>query len=238
MEFYIRPASGFTARMAKLAERGERVPVSIDGPYGDPLTYQKLSEKDKVVLIAGGSGSGYLLPLLESLLREPKSRVHEIRAVIAVRHRESAAWLVDAVEGIRSLQKDCGCSSIPSIEVYVTDDMPSTSATYRDNASTSTADAIEPISDDPEKDGANAKARSTSSSGPSSKGVAVIEGRGRPDLKALIKGCANGESVGVTACGPASMLLDVRNACASEQTAIIAGKTGGELWLHTEAFGW
>jgi predicted ferric reductase len=45
MEFYVKPAEGFTARMAKLAGSGQRIPVSIDGPYGDALTVQKLSGK-------------------------------------------------------------------------------------------------------------------------------------------------------------------------------------------------
>lgn len=40
------------------------------------------------------------------------------------------------------------------------------------------------------------------------------------------------------ACGPASMLLDVRNAAAEAQVAIIADRpnTASRVWLHTEMF--
>lgn len=40
------------------------------------------------------------------------------------------------------------------------------------------------------------------------------------------------------ACGPASMLLDVRNAAAQAQVAIIADRpnTASRVWLHTENF--
>lgn len=231
MEFFVKPAGGFTARMAKLAERGERIPVNIDGPYGDALTVEKLSEKDKAVLIAGGSGAGYLLPFLKSLVRDTMARATDVKVVIAVRHRDSLDWLHDAIDSILSVQKQN--TARVSVELHITDDIP---ATTTDTASTSSADAIRPSSD-PEKKGTRTKARSYSAS--SQKGIAVIEGRGRPDLKALIKECTmEGRSVGVAACGPASMMLDVRNACAEAQTGIIAGKIGGEVWLHTESFSW
>jgi ferric-chelate reductase len=239
MEFFVKPAGGFTARMAALAGRGQRIPVSIDGPYGDALTTQKLAEKEKAVLIAGGSGAGYLLPLLERLVREPRKEGNDIKVVIAVRHHESVTWLTDAFESILSVKKQdcCGCSKT-SIEIHITDDLPARAVpetAVTDSASSSSADVIQSTSTDTEKKGTNTKTRTYSAS--SQKSIAVIEGKGRPDLKALIKG-ATGGSVGVTACGPASMMLDVRNACAEAQRGIIGGSVGGEVWLHTESFSW
>jgi len=224
--------------MAKLAGRGERIPVSIDGPYGDAFTAQKLAEKEKVVLIAGGSGAGYLLPLLERLVRQPRTGGSDVKVVIAVRHYETVGWAMEAIERILSVQKEdaSGVGKI-SVEIHVTDDVPAApKAVVQDNASSSSADAIHSTATDIEKNGTNTKTRTYSAS--SQKGIAVIEGKGRPDLKALIKNSATGQRVGVTACGPASMMLDVRNACAEAQRGIIARKIRGELWLHTESFSW
>jgi len=71
----------------------------------------------------------------------------------------------------------------------------------------------------------------------------VIYCKGRPDLKELVRrhtmDVDAGTKVAVTSCGPASMGLDVRNACADAQGRILKGKGGaGEVWLHCEAFGW
>ncbi|TVY92905.1 Ferric reductase transmembrane component, partial [Lachnellula willkommii] len=224
MEFYVKPAGGFTARMMKLAGTGKRIPVSIDGPYGDSLTAQKLGEKDTVVLIAGGSGAGYLLPLLETLVRKSERGGNDVKVVIAVRHKQSVDWLLNAMEGILSLQKES--SAKISVELQITDDPPlPTPERAIPNSASSSADVIQPTPrpSDPEK-----KATSTETSAypaSSQKGLAVIEGRGRPDLKALIKAsAAGGRSVGIAACGPASMMLDVRNACAEAQRGIIAGE--------------
>jgi hypothetical protein len=150
---------------------------------------------------------------------------------------DRADWLIEAIEGILSLQKENNAKV--AIELHITDDAPSTSteAAIQDSASSSSADGIQSTSSDIEKKGTNTQTRTYSAS--SRKGIAVIEGKGRPDLKALIKGSTTeGRSVGVTACGSASMMLGVRNAYAEAQRGIIAGKTRGEVCLHTESFYW
>ncbi|TVY33102.1 Ferric/cupric reductase transmembrane component [Lachnellula subtilissima] len=242
MEFYVKPAGGFTARMAKLAGTQERIPVSIDGPYGDSLTAQKLSEKDAVVLIAGGSGAGYLLPLLETLVREPRTGGNDVKVIIAIRHRQSVDWLFNAMEGILSFQKESNNTKV-SVSLQITDDtpLPTPQGSIQDTASSS-LDAIQAPPSDLEKN--NAASTETTAypakfSSRNGVAVAVIEGRGRPDLKALIQASTTeGRSVGIAACGPVGMMLDVRNACAEAQRSIIAGERGGEVWLHTESFSW
>jgi Ferric reductase NAD binding domain len=75
------------------------------------------------------------------------------------------------------------------------------------------------------------------------KNIAVKQGKGRPNLKELVRkntmDAAMGTSVAVAACGPASMGLDVKNACVEAQRRILRGKGGArEVWFHTGAFGW
>jgi ferric-chelate reductase len=66
--FLVRARSGATRRMAALAARkpGVRVPVNIDAPYGRPTD---LGPYRTCVLVAGGTGVTYTLPLLLDLVK-------------------------------------------------------------------------------------------------------------------------------------------------------------------------
>ncbi|KAG1746049.1 uncharacterized protein EDB91DRAFT_1049631 [Suillus paluster] len=59
--FFVNVGKGFTARLKEAASKGEKVKVFIDGPYGPALN---LGSYDTFVLIAGGSGVSYMLPIL------------------------------------------------------------------------------------------------------------------------------------------------------------------------------
>jgi len=113
------------------------------------------------------------------------------------------------------------------IDVHITDDI-------------SSPQVVENTCDeDSEKSGL----RSTGPVVPGHRNIAVIRGKGRPDLEDLIRKSTidvpERMTVAVTSCGPASMGLDIRNACAEAQKRIFKGKQGaGEVWLHCEAFGW
>jgi predicted ferric reductase len=210
MVFFVRPHRGFTGRLKKLVEtRYETMAMSIDGPYGNRGTASKLASSDKALLIADGSGTGYLLPLLESILQDPTSTA-EVQVTIAVRHFTSAHWIVDEFE--RVLGSHTSNRKV-TIDIHITDDAaPPIGETKTDEESGKTA---------------------LGNSGPVVSGsgnIAVIYGQGRPDLKELARrhtmDVAEGTRVAVTSCGPASMGLDVRNACADAQGRILKGKGG------------
>ena len=59
--FFINVHSGFTKRLSNVAEKGGKVKVFIDGPYGKS---PDLTDYDTSVLVAGGSGVSFTLPLL------------------------------------------------------------------------------------------------------------------------------------------------------------------------------
>jgi ferric-chelate reductase len=72
--FIIRARGGFTSRLMALARKGpSSVPAFMDGPYGMP---PDLSGFSTVVLVAGGSGVAYALPMLENLVRCVQILVH------------------------------------------------------------------------------------------------------------------------------------------------------------------
>lgn len=59
--FLINVHSGFTRKLRDVAEKGGKARVFVDGPYGKP---PDLTGYDTSVLIAGGSGVSFTLPLL------------------------------------------------------------------------------------------------------------------------------------------------------------------------------
>jgi hypothetical protein len=168
-----------------------------------------------------------LLPILESVVKT--RRRMSVHIVVIVRHRDSVSWFVEAVERMLG-EKMENCSI--NIEVYVTQSdrvvsEPSSGSSYSPADESITLNDLE-----------NTDVLAKMSSEIRSKG----KGNGRPDIKTLIRETTDavyGSSLGVVACGPAAMMLDVRNACAEAQARILKGGGGArEVWLHTEAFGW
>ena len=163
-----------------------------------------------------------MLPLLENILQEPTSTA-EIHVTIAVRHSSSAHWIIDEFE--RVLGSHTSNRKV-QIDIHITDD------------------AASPIGEMKTNEESGNTVLGNSAPVVSGNGnIAVIYGQGRPDLKELVRrhtmDVDAGTKVAVTSCGPASMGLDVRNACADAQGRILKGKGGaGEVWLHCEAFGW
>ncbi|KAF9451639.1 hypothetical protein P691DRAFT_337963 [Macrolepiota fuliginosa MF-IS2] len=103
--FLIRGRSGMTARLRRLAARDDRttitIPALVDGPYGCPPDLLKFTTN---ILIAGGSGISYTLPLLLNLIRAQhgieNSRSHgiksEVRRVVfiwMIRDPEHLDWI-------------------------------------------------------------------------------------------------------------------------------------------------
>ena len=58
--FFINVHGGFTRKLGDVARKGEKVKVFVDGPYGKS---PDLTDYDTSVLIAGGTGISYTLPL-------------------------------------------------------------------------------------------------------------------------------------------------------------------------------
>ena len=72
--FYVRHRGGFTARLYEHAKKlpGVKVPVLVDGPYGG-IDRRKIDSSDRLIVIAGGAGAGWLLPFVETWLRESRA---------------------------------------------------------------------------------------------------------------------------------------------------------------------
>ncbi|KAG1856371.1 hypothetical protein DFJ58DRAFT_879597 [Suillus subalutaceus] len=63
--FFINVREGFTARLKDAALKGDKIKVFVDGPYGPS---PNLASYDTSVLVAGGSGVSYALPVLLDII--------------------------------------------------------------------------------------------------------------------------------------------------------------------------
>jgi len=244
---YIRPRKGLTARLAQLATKmpGTQVRVLIDGPYGG-VDSQKLVASQMQLIIAGGSGSGWLLPLLEAFLRTRRSSTalrRSAKIVLVTRDSTTQAWFEDTVAKVLQTY---GLSRVPdnlAIELYYTgSDRTVTGSTLvhaKENYvefPSSEAEKLQMPSDTSRRDSSSA-----SSLEPESLRQVQCFSR-RPDLKALVREetastSSSTSQLGIFVCGPLSMQSDVSNAAADEQVAVMKG-SGREIYLHMEHFSW
>ncbi|OAX36258.1 hypothetical protein K503DRAFT_315935 [Rhizopogon vinicolor AM-OR11-026] len=115
--FFIDVRKGFTARLKEAALKGNTVKVFIDGPYGPS---PNLESYDTSVLIAGGSGVSYTLPILLDIIervRNGKSRCRRVVFVWSIRNADHIHCIDETL--IRALQLAPPSLSI-SIRIHVT----------------------------------------------------------------------------------------------------------------------
>lgn len=259
--FYIRRQDGLTKKLYDHAQRypGSTVPVVVDGPYGG-ISMQRYNDGDRLLVIAGGSGAGWILPFLELLCRHRSTQTdrmvhddkgrdnkgqlfrdrrqkiwlgpHSLRIVLATRDTDSRVWFLRATGELLSKYSATHSPLELDIQVYLTGEAES-------QAERSTKVAGVEIS---------------RTSGSSSANIEVItegepvhvpgeEYSGRPSLPKIIhdEGLAAVEgdyALNVYVCGPDTMQHDVRNAAAKENLGILKGPKSGGVYLHAEHFSW
>ncbi|KAG8830617.1 hypothetical protein FRC17_004624 [Serendipita sp. 399] len=74
--FFVRPESGFTRTLANVAGTSppeREFPVILDGPYGESAM-NPLRAYDSVLLLAGGTGITFIVPLLSDLVGSMKAK--------------------------------------------------------------------------------------------------------------------------------------------------------------------
>lgn len=252
--FYVRHQGGLTAKLYQLAlaQPGVSVPVLVDGPYGG-IDLQRYDESDHIVVVAGGSGAGWIIPFVERFLAHKALASDDelggdlppdqesgrplmaagplsLRVILATRDTSSREWFLETMSELLSRHTTTHEKPSVTIQVYLTGD------------AAQAEDAPDRI----------AKAASTSSTSSDEKittrkdhGVAVTgkEFRGRPPLPLILRDEAiriseAGESLGVFVCGPGTMQNDVRNAIADANLNILRGSKSSGAYLHCEHFSW
>jgi hypothetical protein len=239
---YIRPQGGFTARLAKHAEShpNSTIRVLLDGPYGG-IHGQTLSSSTRQLVVAGGSGAGWLLPMISTFLHDHQHGTvataepsRSAKVVLATRDAATHEWFEETV---LELLSTFGLEKVPAnleIELYYTGAGHEQPDTKADTASNKLVEAQ-----------ANEKQPVARAGSDSSSEVARAKSlkrfNGRPDLQSMVHAestspTLNGQ-LGVFVCGPASMQIDTSNAVAAEQLAVLRGGRN-DVYLHMEHFSW
>ncbi|KAL1626908.1 hypothetical protein SLS54_002446 [Diplodia seriata] len=264
LRFVVKPHArgGLTRALHDLALEGAgaggaEVGVALDGPYGgvgvgaaasSSSSSSRLAAFDNVLVVVGGSGAGFSLPVVEDVLRSSSTTTSSsygevvgekkggmaaanmsgkraVGVVLATRHGSTGAWYA---EEVRTLLRRYG---------YGGDD---------DDDAVEVAVAVHVTGDD-DAAGEEAEVESARMAGEDKKvrmggggedGV-VAWRQGRPQLQKVVEeyaASAEGKTLAVAVCGPAGMLYDVRNAVAGVQKGVLSGKGAREVYLHSEHF--
>ncbi|KAI0710554.1 ferric reductase NAD binding domain-containing protein [Earliella scabrosa] len=224
--FLINVREGFTKRLAAIAEKGEKVKVLVDGPYGFS---PNLDNDDTVVLVAGGSGVTFTLSTFLGVLshvQNKKSKCRKIVFIWSIRDASHIEWISRALSQALELA--------PSdleivIRIYVT----SKGAGDRSNTQGKPWNEDDSIH-------SSAEVASIRKIRPWSlldfPAVQVVQGR--PDLPALLKEEIDASTgrLSVTVCGSQGIARVCRKALRIPFSIGLGG--GPSVVLHVESFGY
>ncbi|KAK0439364.1 iron reductase [Armillaria borealis] len=224
--FLIRVRDGLTRRLLNKAQDGYKATVFLDGPYSSPPL---LRGHERVILIAGGSGVAFTLPLLLDVLRQCKAGKPPCSRVLfvwAIRDASHIAWisglLHGALDGVSNVEVD--------IYIYITEGAQEGEGEWDDSS----------VNMDPED---KAEELPTSSqagiSDPNISRFVTISKRQRPDLTGIIDrelSACSGGTISINVCGTTALAETVRCALRKPRCTDIL-KGGPSVVLHVEAFG-
>ncbi|SNX81700.1 related to Ferric reductase transmembrane component 1 precursor [Melanopsichium pennsylvanicum] len=222
--FYFKAREGLTAKIWELLMRQPAVKgkvstmlkVALDGPYGSP-SHPTAYHSD--LIIAGGVGITSVLPALMSLCLASRSSQEAVTTRIAVHWSVQTMRIFDAFEpSLRPMLEHLRALGVDTtLDVYCRE-------------ASSMAEDVEKVAID------SAPAKLFSS-------MMRLHAE-RANLPRLITDFVNesksSRSVGVSVCGPASMLNETANTVARLQWSHVLSSSSSleELYLHTEAFDW
>ena len=197
--------------LADLAKAPQPVPLLVEGPYGSAKYFPDLaSNYDRVLLVAGGVGATFTLPIYRDLLSKGKGSI--VKFVWSVKREADAQW------GVEALKEQCEGTLPEGFELYV-----SRKASSIGSRRGKGDDSIELQ----EREGLLGEEALTEET----------VRKGRPDIPAIVDEifalARNGEDkVAVLVCGPGGLGASVRK----EVGRWVA--KGRDVFWHAEEFGW
>ncbi|KAI0916552.1 hypothetical protein AcV5_003008 [Taiwanofungus camphoratus] len=225
--FLINVRDGFTKRLARVAEKGQKMKVLVDGPYGFTPSF---CNDDTVVLVAGGSGVSFTLSKFLGLVNDVRNGTSVCRKVVwiwAIRDARQIEWVNNTL--VQALQVAPSHLSV-HILIYVTSPESSLTKAWDDDSAHSGSDGTPSI-------------QGEKPSGPPSllEFPVVHLSHGRPDIQALLQeeAAVNTGHMSVTVCGSQA----IARSCRAALRFAVAGpmnilKGGPSVVLHVESFGY
>lgn len=234
MAFFVKPRGGLTRRLGALATKlpDASVRILLDGPYGGlPARWSK--GFDSSLVVAGGSGCGFTLALVEQWVRcraaDPSSP-KTMDVILCTRDAEMRIWYSHELQRILSTNGYSAVSDVPGLSIILHE-------TYTGPAISNTS-SPSLTSSDVEKSPAEKDTSATMDMSCPALGVSFFSGR--PDLVQAVaaRAARANTTLGIAACGPSSIISDISSAAADAQSKILAGKESmaSEVFLHREAF--
>ena len=207
----------------------QHLPLSLEGPYGLTTHSDRLLQSDRILLVAGGVGATFIVPLYRQLLADlspgPGSyRRGKVAFVWVVREKGEVAWAVpeEETQERRAFGERCG--------VFVT------GGQRRRRDGDGVGLPGEGGEDDDE--GVELRERETllaagDGEGEEVAGLGVDVRVGRPGLREIVDRTfahGRGEKVAVVVCGPAGLNESLRRAVGRHV------RQGREVWYWAEKF--
>lgn len=226
----LKPANTVTRSTIVSREEG-KIPLCIEGPYGVSRHFPSLAggEFDRVLLIAGGIGATFIIPLYRALLHD--SPAAKVEMIWAVRGAGDATWAVTGTNGKgKPLMEDENVHIFLTGDILNSDDA-SASRLGRSNRPNpgQRSSSVDARGDGEVEMSAMYRDRRRGGRFTSS------HNRKRPDLKKIVDDVfrqSAEERVAVVVCGPEEMGREVR----SHVGAWVY--KGRRVFWHNEGFGW
>lgn len=222
-----RALNGNTRRLAALARSADlqdpsiprSLPLKIEGPYGISSHLPSLGRFDRILLVAGGVGATFIIPLWRDILDSKRSGERlfhtDVRLVWAVRKISETSWALPLAEGLTS-DKNTGEMSSEA-ELYVTSD----------NSGSLASDSHDTI----ELAETNTLVDADDEKSLTKQGFSIKHHR--PDLRDIVDDTFSGQAgrVAVLVCGPVGMGQQLRR---EARKWVWRGK---DVYYHAEIFG-
>ncbi|KAL7811028.1 ferric reductase NAD binding domain-containing protein [Trichoderma aethiopicum] len=261
LEFVVNSYDGFTQDLHRYAVKhpGATVKASVEGAYG---TLPDASEYDRVVLVAGGSGSTFTFGMALNMLKEKTVAQlnKKITFIWMVKYESHLNWFASHLDTLaqddrvelqlyvtrtseKKAEDEMGLESAPATpsEIDVEKAVPAVTAQPLALSSLSSS------SSSSELPSSSSSSKSITDETDSTQNTTTAETqphayssfirRGRPEMPSLIRTIIEGtpteQRVLVLGCGPDGLMAQVRNT-----TAACIRSDGPGVELHCEQFGW
>ncbi|KAF9636777.1 FAD-binding 8 [Lasiodiplodia theobromae] len=212
------------------------IPLTIEGSYGASLP--DLNDFEHVLLVAGGVGATFTVPLFRSLTEganpgdaSPALRTR-VRFVWAVRRLAETRWAFPPTPDAAGSSSSSSSTSFANqdIDVFVTR---GPGAVDEDSGREGLLAGDDEDEEDIELADAQTLVKEDENNGKEEKPHGRVISRGRPDLAAIVDEAfeASSGAVAVLVCGPDGMVKEMRRHVGSWV------RRGRDVFWHAEAFG-
>lgn len=236
-------AAGSPPTFPSSKDEGGKVPLSIEGPYGAAQHFPNLTggDFDRVLLVAGGVGATFVLPLYRSLVGDSVNSSTKVEMVWAVRGAGDATWAVTSQPPSAGERDGVGAKGIlddENVHIFLTGSiLESGGGGGVPTASRSRGSRAGGASQHQHLPSGEGGGVEMSALRRDRRGVRYGESRNRkrPDLRKVVDDVfrhGNDERVAVLVCGPEEMARELRE-CVG--TWVMKGRV---VWWHNESFGW